>query len=72
LHRGEIASRIPERCGRTARRATRPKGLDRIGKTIPAIIVSPTVVRRFPLLVLRIVGSLSDRETVRLALKLGD
>jgi hypothetical protein len=50
----------------------RPKGLDRIGKTIPDIMVSPTVVRRSPLLVLRIVGSLSDRETVRLTLTLGD
>jgi hypothetical protein len=49
-----------------------PKGLDRIGKTIPDIMVSPTVVRRSPLLVLRIVGSLSDRETVRLTLTLGD
>jgi circadian clock protein KaiB len=36
------------------------------------IMVSPTLVRLSPLPVVRIVGSLSDRETVRLALGLGE
>jgi circadian clock protein KaiB len=36
------------------------------------VLVSPTLVRLSPLPVVRIVGSLNDRETVRLALGLGE